>query len=319
MKYLVTGSVGFIGFHLIKTLLENNKVKVWGVDNINNYYSVDVKYKRNQKLKNFKNYRFFKSDITDEKKMYRIFKKIRPNVVINLAAQAGVRYSIENPKSYINSNLIGFYNILNLSKEFKVKHFFYASSSSVYGNQKKLPIRINANTNNPLSLYAATKKSNEIIADSYTNIFKLNCTGFRFFTNYGNYGRPDMSIYKFCEKMVNNKAIEVFNNGKHKRDFTHIDDSVKFLNKIIKKRCEENGHKIFNIASGKKIELMKVIRLIEKELGFSARINFKKMQKGDVKETHASILETVKYTKVKPTKSISSGIKEFVNWYKNFK
>lgn len=319
MKYLVTGSAGFIGFHLIKILLENNKAKVWGVDNINNYYSINVKNKRNQELKKFKNYKFFKLDITDEKKMYKVFKKFKPNVVINLAAQAGVRYSIENPQSYIKSNLIGFYNVLNLSKIFKIKHFFYASSSSVYGNQKKLPISINANTNNPLSLYAATKKSNEVIADSYSNIFKMNCTGFRFFTNYGNFGRPDMSIYKFCEKMMNNKSIDVFNNGKHKRDFTHIDDSVKFLKKIINKRLKENGHRIFNIASGKKIELMKVINLIEKELGFSAKINFKKMQKGDVKETHASISETIKYTQIKPTKSISTGIKEFVNWYKNFK
>lgn len=319
MKYLVTGSAGFIGFHLVKELLKDNKVNVLGVDNINNYYSVGVKHKRNQELKKFKNYKFFKSDITNEKKMYKIFKKIKPNVVINLAAQAGVRYSIENPKSYIKSNLIGFYNVLNLSKKFNVKHFFYASSSSVYGNQKKFPIKINANTNNPLSLYAATKKSNEVIADSYSNIFKMNCTGFRFFTNYGNFGRPDMSIYKFCEKMISGESIEVFNKGNHKRDFTHIDDSVNFLKTIIKKRYNENGHKIFNIASGKKIELMKIIRLIEKEMGFTAKIKFKKMQKGDVKETHACILETIKYTKLRPSRSISDGIREFVNWYKNFK
>ena len=318
MKYLITGSAGFIGFHLVKELLKNNRNKIWGIDNINDYYSVNVKKKRNIYLKKFKNYKFLKLDITNEKKIFNVFNKIKPDIVINLAAQAGVRYSIENPKSYIYANLVGFFNILNLSKHFGVKHFFYASSSSVYGDQRKLPIEINANTNSPLSLYAATKKSNEVLAESYSNIFNVKCTGFRFFTNYGNFGRPDMSIYKFCEKMMNNKSIEVFNNGKHKRDFTHISDSVKFLKKIIEKRYHEKGHKIFNIASGKKIDLMKIIKLIEKEMGFPAKINFKKMQRGDVKETHASISETIKYTRYKPTKKINDGIKEFVSWYKNF-
>ena len=318
MKYLITGSAGFIGFHLTRELLKNNKARIWGIDNINNYYSVNVKKKRNIVLKKFKNYKFLKIDITDEKKIFDIFQKVKPDIVINLAAQAGVRYSIENPKSYISSNLLGFFNILNLSKEFKVKHFFYASSSSVYGDQKKFPIKINADTNSPLSLYAATKKSNEIIAESYSNIFNVKCTGFRFFTNYGNFGRPDMSIYKFCEKMMSNKSIEVFNNGNHKRDFTHISDSVIFLKKIIRKRHHGKGHRIFNIASGKKIELMKIIKLIEKEMRIPAKINFKKMQRGDVKETHASISETVKFTKYKPTKNINDGIKEFVSWYRNF-
>ena len=295
MKYLITGSAGFIGFNLAKELLKNKSVKLWGIDNINNYYSTTVKKKRNHELKKFKNYNFIKANIVNEKKMYKIFQKIKPDIVVNLAAQAGVRYSIENPKSYISSNLVGFFNILNLSNKFNVKHFFYASSSSVYGNQNKLPININSNTNNPLSLYAATKKSNEVIADSYSNIFKMKCTGFRFFTNYGNYGRPDMSIYKFCENIMSNKQIDVFNKGNHKRDFTHISDSIEFIKRIIDKRTKEHGHKIFNIASGEKIELMKVIKLIEKEIGSKAKINFKIMQKGDVKQTHASITETINY------------------------
>ncbi len=319
MKYIITGTAGFIGYHLAEELLRNKKNKVIGIDNLNNYYSVKVKNSRNSMLKKYKNYYFFKSDITHLKKIEKIFKKISPDIVINLAAQAGVRYSIENPYSYINSNLLGFFNILYLSNKYKVKHFYYASSSSVYGNQKKLPIKINSSTDHPLSLYAATKKSNEIIAESYTNIFKLKCSGFRFFTNYGNYGRPDMSIYKFCELMSKNKPIEVFNKGNHNRDFTHISDSVKLLKIIIKKRLNEKGHKVFNIASGKKVALMKIIKLIEKEMGFPAKINFKSMQKGDVKETHASILETKKYTKYKPSKKIQDGIKEFVAWYKKFK
>tara|TARA_B100000161_G_scaffold106978_1_gene75792 strand:- start:39 stop:1001 length:963 start_codon:yes stop_codon:yes gene_type:complete len=319
MKYIVTGSAGFIGYHLCLKLLENKRNKVLGIDNMNNYYSVKVKKVRNSKLNEYKNYSFLKEDLTNSKKIEKIFKNFKPEIIINLAAQAGVRYSIENPSSYISSNLLGFFNILNLSKKFNVKHFFYASSSSVYGDQKKLPIKINSSTDHPLSLYAATKKSNEIIAESYSNIFKMNCSGFRFFTNYGNFGRPDMSIYKFCELMTKNKNIEVFNKGKHNRDFTHISDSINFLIRIINKRLTEKGHKVFNIASGKKIALMKIIRLIEKEMGFGAKITYKKMQKGDVKETHASILETVNYTNYKPSKKIEDGIKEFVSWYKKFK
>ena len=253
MKYIITGTAGFIGYHLAEELLRNKKNKVIGIDNLNNYYSVKVKNSRNSMLKKYKNYYFFKSDITHLKKNRENFQKNFSRYSNNLAAQAGVRYSIENPYSYINSNLLGFFNILYLSNKYKVKHFYYASSSSVYGNQKKLEIKINSSTDHPLSLYAATKKSNEIIAESYTNIFKLKCSGFRFFTNYGNYGRPDMSIYKFCELMSKNKPIEVFNKGNHNRDFTHISDSVKLLKIIIKKRLNEKGHKVFNIASGKRL------------------------------------------------------------------
>ncbi len=317
MKVLITGSAGFIGYHLAKKFLYN-KIAVVGFDNMNNYYDPNVKYKRNAELKKFSKYKFYRLDICDFKKIQNIFKKHKFKAIVHLAAQAGVRYSIENPFAYIKTNLEGFYNILHLANKFKVQNFIYASSSSVYGNQKKLPIKIESNTNNPQSLYAATKKNNEIMAESYNQIHKLNCTGLRFFTNYGNFGRPDMSIFKFTKNIINGKPIKVFNNGNHKRDFTHISDSVEMIFRILKKRQKTKNHEIFNIGSGKKIDLMMIIKLIEKYTDKKAKIIKTILQKGDVKETHANIHKTTLLTKYKPKKKIENGIRDFVFWYKNF-
>jgi len=317
MKVLITGSVGFIGYHLSKKLLDKN-IQVIGIDNINNYYDPKVKIKRNLLLKKYSNYKFYKLDINKFKNLEKIYKKYKFQTVIHLAAQAGVRYSITNPFAYIKANLDGFYNILHLSKKYKVKHLIYASSSSVYGDQKKQPISTNANTNNPQSLYAATKKSNEILVESYSQMYKLNATGLRFFTNYGNFGRPDMSIYKFTQNILKNKKIELFNNGNHKRDFTHISDSVEIIFRIIKKRFKTSDHKIFNIESGRKVNLKHVVKLIEKIRNNKAKVKNMGLQKGDVKETHANIKETISLTKYKPQKNIESGVKDFVNWYKKF-
>jgi len=317
MKVLITGSAGFIGYHLSKKLLKK-KFSVIGIDNMNNYYDPKIKSKRNLSLKKYSKYKFYKLDICNFKKIQNIFKKHKFKAIVHLAAQAGVRYSIENPFAYIKTNLEGFYNILHLANKFKVQNFIYASSSSVYGNQKKLPIKIESNTNSPQSLYAATKKNNEIMAESYNQIHKLNCTGLRFFTNYGNFGRPDMSIFKFTKNIINGKPIKVFNNGNHKRDFTHISDSVEMIFRILKKRQKTTNHEIFNIGSGKKIDLMMIIKLIEKYTDKKAKIIKEILQKGDVKETHANIQKTTLLTKYKPQKKIENGIRDFVFWYKNF-
>lgn len=317
MKVLITGSAGFIGYHLTKKLLDKN-IRVIGVDNINNYYDPRVKIKRNLLLKKYSIYKFYKLDITKFKNLEKIYKKYKFQTVIHLAAQAGVRYSITNPFAYIKSNIDGFYNILHLSKKYKIKHLIYASSSSVYGDQKKQPIATNANTNNPQSLYAATKKSNEILVESYNRMYRLNATGLRFFTNYGNFGRPDMSIYKFTKNILKNKKIELFNYGNHKRDFTHISDTVEIIYRIIKNRLKTSDHKILNIASGRKVDLKYVIKLIERFTNHKAKVKNLDLQKGDVKETHANIKETINLTKYKPRKTIESGIEDFINWYRKF-
>lgn len=315
MKILLTGSAGFIGFHLAHKLLLQ-KHSVIGIDNFNNYYSPKLKIKRNKILKTFKNYNFFKVDITNKKKLEKIFNEYKPKIVIHLAAQAGVRYSISHPEKYIDANLIAFFNILELSKNKKINHFFYASSSSVYGNQNKLPININANTNFPQSLYAASKKCNEIIAESYTSIFDFKATGFRYFTNYGDWGRPDMALYKFTEAIIKNKKISLYNYGNHKRDFTHISDSVEFMTRIIFKRLKQKQkHEIFNIASGKTINLMHMIKCIEKKLNLKAQFKVLPMQKGDVKETHGCIKKTVALTKYYPKMKFKNGVENFVDWF----
>ena len=317
MKILITGSAGFIGYHLTKKLIKKN-FNIIGIDNLNNYYDPKIKIFRN-KDNNSKKYKFFKVDICNKKKLEKIVHKTKPKYIIHLAAQAGVRYSIQNPKAYIESNLIGFFNIIELARKFKIQHIIYASSSSVYGKQKKMPIKLNYNTNRPQSLYAATKKSNEVIAESYNQIFKIGFTGLRFFTNYGNQGRPDMAIYKFTKNILENKKIQLFNQGNHKRDFTHISDSTEFLSRILMKRKSKKDHKIFNLASGKKVDLKLVLNLIEKNLNKKAKILKYQLQKGDVKETHADISETIKLTNYKPRKNIKDGIKDFIEWFKSHK
>ena len=264
-NYLITGSAGFIGFHLSKKLLSEG-FNVLGVDNLNNYYDQRIKQDRNKILKKYKNYKFNKIDIKDYKKLDRIFRKNSIHGVVNLAAQAGVRYSLKNPRSYIENNINGFFNILELSKKYRIKKFIYASTSSIYGLQKKFPLKENFNTDNPIQLYAATKKSNELMATSYSHLYKMDTVGLRFFTVYGPWGRPDMALFKFTKNIIKGKPIEVFNKGNHERDFTYVDDIVNGIFNIIINKKSKSGAKIFNIGNGKKIKLLKYIQLIEKNL-----------------------------------------------------
>ena len=313
-NYLITGSAGFIGFHLSKKLLSEG-FNVLGVDNLNNYYDQKIKQDRNNILKKYKNYRFNKIDIKDYKKLDRIFKKNSIHSVVNLAAQAGVRYSLKNPRSYIENNINGFFNILELSKKYRVKKFIYASTSSIYGLQKKFPLKENFNTDNPIQLYAATKKSNELMATSYSHLYKMDTIGLRFFTVYGPWGRPDMALFKFTKNIIKGKPIEVFNKGKHERDFTYVDDIVNGIFNIINNKKSRFGAKIFNIGNGKKIKLLKYIQLIEKNLDRKSKKKFLPLQKGDVIKTLSDTKLIKKHYNYQPKTNVSYGVKKFIEWY----
>ena len=313
-NYLITGSAGFIGFHLSKKLLSEG-FNVLGVDNLNNYYDQKIKQDRNNILKKYKNYRFNKIDIKDYKKLDRIFKKNSIHGVVNLAAQAGVRYSLKNPRSYIENNINGFFNILELSKKYRVKKFIYASTSSIYGLQKKFPLKENFNTDNPIQLYAATKKSNELMATSYSHLYKMDTIGLRFFTVYGPWGRPDMALFKFTKNIIKGKPIEVFNKGKHERDFTNVDDIVNGIFNIINNKKSRFGAKIFNIGNGKKIKLLKYIQLIEKNLDRKSKKKFLPLQKGDVIKTLSDTKLIKKHYNYQPKTNVSYGVKKFIEWY----
>ena len=309
---LVTGASGFIGFHLIHSLL-NDVINIIGIDNMNDYYDVDLKQNRLLKLKKFKNFIFHNTDISNRKSLNEIFQTYKPVKVVNLAAQAGVRYSIENPHAYIDSNLVGFGNILEECRHSNVEGLIYASSSSVYGEQSTVPFDVDAKTDKPISLYASTKISNELMASTYSHLYNLNTTGLRFFTVYGPWGRPDMAYYIFTKKIINNQEINVFNNGEMKRDFTYISDIVSGLRAAINNnyKCE-----IFNLGNNKSEKLMDLISLIETELGQKAKINFKPMQKGDVTETFANINKSIEMLNFQPKIEIKEGIQRFVSWYK---
>ncbi len=313
-NYLITGSAGFIGFHLSRKLLSEG-FNVIGIDNLNNYYDQKIKQDRNKILKKYKNYRFNKIDIKDYKKLDGIFKKKSIHCVVNLAAQAGVRYSLKNPKSYIENNINGFFNILELSKKYKVKKFVYASTSSVYGLQKKFPLKENFNTDNPIQLYAATKKSNELMATSYSHLYKMDTVGLRFFTVYGPWGRPDMALFKFTKNIIKGKPVEVFNKGKHERDFTYVDDIVDGIFNIIINKKSKFGAKIFNIGNGKKVKLIKYIQLIEKNLNRKSKKKFLPLQKGDVIKTHSDTKLIKKHYNYKSKTEVSYGVKKFIEWY----
>ena len=319
MKILVTGCCGFIGFHITKELLNNKLYKVFGIDNLNSYYDLKLKKNRLKIISSSKKFTFFKKDLFDKKKIEKIFKKNKFDIIIHLAAQAGVRYSIQNPNTYFKNNVVCFFNILELSKEYKVKHLIYASTSSVYGNVKVFPVKEKIDTNKPLSFYSATKKTNEIFAYSYSNIYRLRTTGLRFFTIYGPYGRPDMSLFKFIKNIFQNKSIELYNKGEHYRDFTYVDDITKgiisVLNKPSKKKIPYN---CFNIGSNTPISLSKFIKVIEKELKKKAFKTKKPYQLGDIKKTHSDITKLRKYNGYKPKINIEIGIKKFVNWYINY-
>ena len=314
MNILITGAAGFIGYHLCKKLLEDENI-ILGIDNLNNYYNPMLKLNRLNQLKSYKNFEFNKIDIINRKLITSVFKKFKPNKVINLAAQAGVRYSLENPYAYIDSNLVGFLNILELCRQNETEGFVYASSSSVYGENNKIPFSIQDRVDKPISLYAASKKANELIAHSYSHLYGLHTTGLRFFTVYGPWGRPDMAYYIFTKKILNEEPISVFNNGNMKRDFTFIDDIILGTKAAIEKNY---SFEIFNLGNNKSVNLLDFIKIIEKKLNKKAIINFQPMQSGDVKETYADISESEEKLGFKPKILIDEGIQKFIKWYKSY-
>jgi len=314
MKILVTGAAGFIGMHLCKALLEKG-YEVYGIDNLNDYYDINLKSSRLKNLKNLKNFTFSKVDISDADSLDNIFKSFNPEKVVNLAAQAGVRYSLENPHAYIQTNIVGFMNILECCRHNKIKGLIYASSSSVYGGNKKIPFSVSDPVDSPISIYAASKKSNELMAYTYSHLYGLNTTGLRFFTVYGPWGRPDMAMYIFTDNILNGKPIPVFNNGNMKRDFTYIDDIIQGLLSSIEKNypCE-----VFNLGNNNSENLMDVISRIEELLGKKAEINFLGMQPGDVKKTFADIEKSKKLLDYLPETKVHRGIENFIKWYKKY-
>ncbi len=314
MSILVTGSAGFIGFHLSKKLLEDG-VEVIGYDSVNNYYDPTLKEARLKILQEFDNFTFYRKNLCDFDALELVFKNHSIKKVCNLAAQAGVRYSLINPFVYQKSNIEGFLNIIELSKRAKIENFVYASSSSVYGNNKKLPFSISDNVDHPISLYAASKKANELIAHTYSHLYDLPTTGLRFFTVYGPYGRPDMALFIFTKKILAGDPIEVYNHGDMKRDFTYIDDIVSG---VISALNHSFDYEVFNLGNHRSENLMDFIGLIEENLGKKAEINFLPIQPGDVPETFADIDHAREKLGFEPTTTIEAGIKRFVDWYKNY-
>ena len=329
MKYLVTGSCGFIGSNLCKRLLEDKNNIVVGIDNINDYYSIDLKEYRLNELKEHSNFKFYKEDISEKDKIFEIFKKEKFDVVINLAAQAGVRYSITNPDSYIKSNVMGFYNILEACRNYPVKHLVYASSSSVYGNNEKIPYSVDSKVDCPVSLYAATKKSNELFAYCYSKLYNIPTTGLRFFTVYGPAGRPDMAYFSFTNKLINGEKIKIFNYGNCKRDFTYIDDIVEGCIRVINNPPKnEVPYKVYNIGSGNPQNLLDFVNILQKELvlngilpsnyDFDSHMELVPMQPGDVEITYADTKDLERDFNYKPQTTFETGIKNFVKWYKEY-
>ncbi len=321
MKVLVTGCAGFIGFHVTKNLLNVNgsKIKIIGIDNINSYYDQNLKKKRLLILRKNKNFIFKKINICNKNKISKLFQENSFQYVIHLAAQAGVRHSIDFPNEYIDSNLIGFFNVIENAKEKKIKHFIYASTSSVYGSTNKFPNIETDKTDSPLSLYAATKKSNEIIAHSYSNIHKLPTTGLRFFTVYGEWGRPDMALFKFTKAIIENRKIDLFSSGNHIRDFTHVDDISNYITKLLNKNSKKIvPYQIFNISSNKPKKLEYFLKMIELNLEKKAKINKLPIQKGDVFKTHGSNSEIIQLTNIPIKVDFEIGIKRFIDWYKEY-
>ncbi len=315
MKILVTGSAGFIGFHLSSFLLQN-KHQVYGIDNLNTYYDVSLKKDRLKILNKNNKFFFYKADLLNKTKLNNIVKKNKIKIIVHLAAQAGVRYSIENPRTYFKNNLEVFFNILEVSKNNNLKHLVFASTSSVYGESSNFPLKENENTSNPLSFYAATKKSNEVMAHSYSYIYKLPCTALRFFTVYGPYGRPDMALFKFTKNILENKKIELYNNGKHLRDFTYVEDIVKgIFSTINKPNRNKVPYNIFNIGNGKSRKLIDYLFFIEKKLGKKAMVKKLPLQKGDIIKTHSDIKLLKKFSNYQPKIDIEEGVSKFIDWF----
>ena len=331
-KILVTGSAGFIGYSVSIKLLQRGD-NIIGIDNHNNYYDPSLKSSRVKKLSKFSNYKHYKLDLNDRKKLDNVFKNFKIQKVVNLAAQAGVRYSIENPLAYINSNIVGFAHILENCRHYNVEHLVYASTSSVYGANAKMPFSEHDSANHPLSLYAASKKSNELMAHTYSHLYKLPTTGLRFFTVYGPWGRPDMALFKFTKAILEEKPIDVFNYGKHTRDFTYIDDIVEGVIKTLDNKARSNldwnkkkpdpatskaPWRIYNIGNNKPIQLMSYIDALEKILGKKAKVNFLPLQPGDVSDTSANIDNLKKNFNYKPSTSLIEGVSNFIKWYKDY-
>ena len=319
-KVILTGAAGFIGSHLAKRLLETG-VEVVGIDNINDYYDVSLKYHRLSLLEKYENFTFIRCDISNKDELTGIFEEHKADVVINLAAQAGVRYSIENPQVYIDSNVIGFFNILEACRNNPVKHLVYASSSSVYGNSDKVPFSVDDRVDNPISLYAATKKSNELMAYTYSHLFGIPATGLRFFTVYGPAGRPDMAYFSFTKKILAGEPIKLFNYGELERDFTYVDDIVEGIMNIIPTVPEEkNGAraKVYNIGNNKPVALKEFVAALEEAIGVKAKIEYLPMQPGDVYRTYADISELEKDFGFRPQTDIRTGLKKFAEWYKDY-
>ncbi len=332
MKILVTGSAGFIGHALCQRLLDRGD-EVIGLDNLNDYYDVELKKARLARLMTHANFKNFELDLENANAIAELFRQQKPQRVVNLAAQAGVRYSLKNPQAYVSSNLQGFVNILEACRHNEVEHLVYASSSSVYGSNTSLPFTVHSNVDHPVSLYAASKKANELFAHSYSHLFSLPTTGLRFFTVYGPWGRPDMALFLFTKAILAGQPIDVFNNGKHKRDFTYIDDIVEGVIRTIDKTatgCEQYDssrpdpatssapYRIFNIGGSNPVELMHYIETLEKALGKTAEKNYLPMQAGDVPETSADVTALVDYIDYKPETDIETGIARFVAWYRAY-
>ena len=324
---LVTGAAGFIGFHLSKRLLESGKTVV-GYDNVNDYYDTSLKYARLEILEKYENFTFIKGDLADKQAVDGLFETYKPEVVVNLAAQAGVRYSITNPEAYISSNLVGFFNILEACRNNPVKHLVYASSSSVYGTNKKIPYSTDDKVDNPVSLYAATKKSNELMAHAYSKLYKIPATGLRFFTVYGPFGRPDMAYFGFTNKLVKGEKIQIFNFGDMKRDFTYIDDIVTGVINVMNKPPVENEdgalYKVYNIGNNKPENLLYFVETLEKCLmkeniiDKEAEKELLPMQPGDVYQTYADVDDLIKDFDFKPNTSLEEGLSKFAKWYREF-
>lgn len=332
MKVLVTGAAGFIGFHLSNCLL-NNSFDVVGVDNLNKYYDVLLKKNRLDILNKYNNFIFKNIDIKRKKLLDEMFSEHKFDYVIHLAAQAGVRYSLTYPYSYIDSNILGFINILEACRYYPVKHLIYASSSSVYGGNKVTPFSTNHNVDHPISLYAATKKSNELMAHTYSHLFGIPTTGLRFFTVYGPWGRPDMAYFSFTDSIINDKPIKVFNHGNMERDFTYIDDIVEGIYELIPLAPEPNPdwsdedgksgtsfapYKVYNIGNNKPIKLERFISVLEEKIGKKANKVYMDMQPGDVLKTYADVSDLEKVIGFKPNTSIEDGLSKFVDWYKDY-
>lgn len=334
MKILVPGAAGFIGYHVCYALLKKGH-SVVGLDNINDYYDTNLKYSRleelgilKQKAENFnkitqsdihgKSFKFIRLNLENREELPVLFQNENFDIVCNLAAQAGVRYSIENPSAYVDSNIVGFVNLLECCRHFHIKHLVYASSSSVYGLNKKIPFSTEDNVDHPISLYAASKKSNELMAHTYSHLFKIPTTGLRFFTVYGPWGRPDMALFLFTKAIITNKPIKVFNYGKMERDFTYIDDIVEGVTRIIQDPVLNRLYKVYNIGNNDSVKLMDFIKEIEINLSKEAKKEMLPMQPGDVEKTWADVSSLIKDYDYKPNTPVKEGIKSFIDWYKEF-